>query len=209
MPCDSGRCGPNGEDCPYEWHPYSQALSGLPDDIAETAWNLLAGLGRPWYSYRLPLLVTGRYDSLQSGLVPFTFSFPTIGVIFGISQRTRFTNVADDILDLNIVVADESSNRTLIGATSQAFSLAAIPDAQNSGLDKLRVSPMSCYPETDWETEISVVAGTALTGTARGAVNLLGIGFWESGSNITSRQGVGNPDPQGAIGVTHGRPYAR
>ena len=186
MPC-SDKCNPHA--CPY--HPWGQALDGLPPDVAATAMGKLRQLNAPIGTYRLPLLTSVPFAGFTSS-ADLVVRFPAIGVIFGVSQRV-ITVAPDDVVDMQLTIIDSSSQRTLIGTTVTSFNLAAVPDAQKSGMDQLRVSPMLCDNSTQWQVQLAVVAGNLAT-PARGAINLLGISFWEQGSQLTSR--LAGPQPE-------------
>lgn len=179
-------CGYGDGACP--WHPYSLALNGLPPDVAATAWETLMRLGARSEVYRLPLLTSGFFANLTAGTVDLLFKFPAVGVIFGLGQNVVL-GAAAEVLDLTLAIQDSSSNRNLIGTVLTPFSLTGVPDAQKGGLDQLRLTPMSCAPETDWSGKVGVVSGSIAA--TKGVINLLGVSFWIGGRNLTSRQGSG------------------
>lgn len=164
------------------WAPYGLALDGLPEDVARLGWDLLSRLQLTEGAYRLPLLTSAFFSGLVSGSVDLLFKFPTTGIIFGVSQSVEVT-APDTIVDLQLAIRDASSARNLIGTEVTPFSLTGIPDAQTSGTDQLRLSPMACNSTTQWAGKMAVVSG--VIGATRGVVNLLGIGFWDQGSQIT------------------------
>lgn len=174
------------------WGDYALALDGLPDDVATLAYDVLSRLGASPQTYRLPLLVSESFVGFVAGAVPLLWEFSTVGIIFGISQHVELSaGGAASVLRLSVNIQDASASRNLVGTADNPFSLTGIPDTQLTGTDQLRVSPMSCYPETQWTGQLS--ADPALAANVDGVINLYGVGFWEAGRNLTSRQGAHQP----------------
>ena len=187
---------------------FQLALAGLPDDIAMVALEHLQRVNATAQTYRLPLVTSGLgFNNLSGGDATPRFLFPTIGVIFGVSRRVVFSDAADDIIDLGLIIQDSSSNRDIVGVEQQTFNLSGVPDPSQGALDFLRISPVACYPETQWNSKIRVLKSGNLVGTARGIINLVGIGFWIQGSQITSRgTGPNRVQPGSNYPAGHGGP---
>lgn len=168
-----------------EYERFRRALYGLPPDMQEIAYNQLKRRNLDGTAiYRFPMVTSLRFDALTSGDVTPTFRFPSLCVVFGISRRVFNFNAADDISDLDLVVTDSTSTRTILGTNDVRASLAGIPDPSEGSDPYLRLSPVSATSKTPWDVIVGVRSGFTLTNPVRGTLTVYGAAFWEGGEQI-------------------------
>ena len=178
---------------------FDHVLAGLPPDVALKALKALSSRNLdPSSVYSLPLLTSDTVTVPASGSTDLNFQFPTLGVIYGISWNAGGLDLsAGDLYStLSLSLRDVAATVQIVGTESIPFNLTGIPQACMSGASAagvavsssanyLRVSPWAVYQTNPLDGTITV--GTAgLSAAAAGVtVNLLGLGLWLPGQQIT------------------------
>ena len=178
--------------------PWAALLAGLPPDVAELAYKLLA----PSYDgkellrsvYSKPLAVSSKVRVLAGSGAPLNWSFDSLGIIYGISKTafsTAFFAGTEGVNAASFFIRNDASNENVYATEENPADLAGIPTpgeywGQGSS-DFQRMDPTPVHSTNDFSGSLTFpIPALAWSVDATISINLFGVYFFVPGSQINT-----------------------
>lgn len=131
-----------------------------------------------------PLIVSEIITGALNGNNPLVWTFPTLGIVTGISAQVYQAPDGEDIGNFLISVRAGSDGGFIIGETANPASLGALANlpAVESGVHR-SLQPTTCHPNNNWT---GTLIGAGLTGDPFPNVHITfyGVNLWQPSGQI-------------------------